>query len=45
MTPTHACSASPGARSPLTGHRLAEYVVTGRRPGALVPFRFDRLRS
>ncbi|MFI7016516.1 NAD(P)/FAD-dependent oxidoreductase [Streptomyces sp. NPDC050164] len=30
---------------PVTGHRLAEYVVTGRRPEALVPFRFDRLRS
>jgi D-amino-acid dehydrogenase len=30
---------------PVTGHRLAEYVVTGRRPEALVPFGFDRLRS
>ncbi|GHA34062.1 NAD(P)/FAD-dependent oxidoreductase [Streptomyces purpurascens] len=30
---------------PVTGHRLAEYVVTGRRPEALVPFRFGRLRS
>ncbi|MFI2631013.1 NAD(P)/FAD-dependent oxidoreductase [Streptomyces collinus] len=29
---------------PVTGHRLAEYVVTGRRPEALVPFGFDRLR-
>ncbi|MFD5945099.1 hypothetical protein ACFWAZ_02755 [Streptomyces collinus] len=46
-----ACWASPwarspvaGRRSPVTGHRLAEYVVTGRRPEALVPFGFDRLR-
>ncbi|MET9684714.1 NAD(P)/FAD-dependent oxidoreductase [Streptomyces coeruleorubidus] len=30
---------------PVTGHRLAEYVVTGRRPEVLVPFGFDRLRS
>jgi glycine/D-amino acid oxidase-like deaminating enzyme len=29
---------------PVTGHRLAEYVLTGRRPEALQPFRFDRLR-
>ena len=29
---------------PVTGHRLTEYVVTGRRPAALGPFRFDRLR-
>ncbi|WP_328345522.1 NAD(P)/FAD-dependent oxidoreductase [Streptomyces violaceus] len=29
---------------PVTGHKLAEYVVTGRRPEALVPFRFGRLR-
>jgi D-amino-acid dehydrogenase len=28
---------------PATGHRLAEYVLTGRRPEALAPFRFDRL--
>ncbi|MFF7788670.1 FAD-dependent oxidoreductase [Streptomyces sp. NPDC007991] len=30
---------------PVTGHRLAEYVVTGRRPEALAPFGFDRLRG
>lgn len=30
---------------PVTGHRLAQYVFTGRRPEALVPFGFDRLRS
>ncbi len=30
---------------PVTGHRLAEYVRTGRRPAALLPFRFDRLRN
>ncbi|MFH8495932.1 NAD(P)/FAD-dependent oxidoreductase [Streptomyces coeruleorubidus] len=30
---------------PVTGHRLAQYVATGRRPEALVPFGFDRLRS
>lgn len=30
---------------PVTGHRLAEYVVTGRRPDVLTPFRFDRLPS
>ncbi|GHE35624.1 NAD(P)/FAD-dependent oxidoreductase [Streptomyces capitiformicae] len=30
---------------PVTGYRLAEYVRTGRRPGVLVPFRFDRLRA
>jgi D-amino-acid dehydrogenase len=30
---------------PVTGHRLAQYVVTGRRPEALAPFRFDRLRG
>ncbi|MDO0931128.1 hypothetical protein QQY66_05320 [Streptomyces sp. DG2A-72] len=29
---------------PATGHRLAEYIRTGRRPEALAPFRFDRLR-
>ncbi|MFF8973725.1 NAD(P)/FAD-dependent oxidoreductase [Streptomyces sp. NPDC014995] len=29
---------------PVTGHRLTEYVLTGRRPQALAPFRFDRLR-
>ncbi|MFD5335230.1 FAD-dependent oxidoreductase [Streptomyces hawaiiensis] len=29
---------------PGPGHRLAEFVVTGRRPEALVPFRFERLR-
>lgn len=29
---------------PATGHRLAEYILTGRRPDALQPFRFDRLR-
>jgi glycine/D-amino acid oxidase-like deaminating enzyme len=29
---------------PVTGHRLGEYVRTGRRPEALAPFRFDRLR-
>ncbi|MDW4909299.1 hypothetical protein RB628_29150 [Streptomyces sp. ADMS] len=29
---------------PATGHRLAEYIRTGRRPDALAPFRFDRLR-
>ncbi|MEU6251534.1 FAD-dependent oxidoreductase [Streptomyces sp. NPDC047043] len=29
---------------PVTGHRLTEYVVTGRRPTVLDPFRFDRLR-
>ncbi|MGA5502759.1 NAD(P)/FAD-dependent oxidoreductase [Streptomyces umbrinus] len=28
---------------PVTGHRLAEYIRTGRRPEALAPFRFDRL--
>ncbi|WP_240436804.1 NAD(P)/FAD-dependent oxidoreductase [Streptomyces sporangiiformans] len=28
---------------PATGHRLAEYVLTGRRPEVLAPFRFDRL--
>ncbi|WP_405976131.1 FAD-dependent oxidoreductase [Streptomyces sp. NBC_00988] len=27
---------------PVTGHRLAEYVRTGRRPEALTPFRFGR---
>ncbi|MGI3222772.1 NAD(P)/FAD-dependent oxidoreductase [Streptomyces sp. GTA36] len=30
---------------PVTGHRLAEYIRTGRRPEALAPFRFDRLLS
>jgi D-amino-acid dehydrogenase len=30
---------------PVTGRRLAEYVLTGRRPEALGPFRFDRLRQ
>lgn len=29
---------------PVTGHRLAEYVLSGHRPEALAPFRFDRLR-
>ncbi|WP_078973047.1 NAD(P)/FAD-dependent oxidoreductase [Streptomyces sp. MMG1533] len=29
---------------PVTGHRLTEYILTGRRPEALTPFRFDRLR-
>ncbi|PAZ10529.1 FAD-dependent oxidoreductase [Streptomyces sp. SA15] len=29
---------------PVTGHKLTEYVLTGRRPEALAPFRFDRLR-
>jgi D-amino-acid dehydrogenase len=29
---------------PVTGHKLTEYVVTDRRPEALAPFRFDRLR-
>jgi D-amino-acid dehydrogenase len=28
---------------PVTGHRLAEYIRSGRRPEALAPFRFDRL--
>ncbi|MFE5816498.1 NAD(P)/FAD-dependent oxidoreductase [Streptomyces sp. NPDC056479] len=27
---------------PATGHRLAEYLLTGRRPEVLAPFRFDR---
>lgn len=30
---------------PVTGHRLAEFVRTGRRPEELTPFRFDRLRG
>ncbi|CAM5386491.1 D-amino acid dehydrogenase [Streptomyces alboniger] len=30
---------------PATGHRLAEFVRTGRRPEELAPFRFDRLRG
>ncbi|MFF0161280.1 NAD(P)/FAD-dependent oxidoreductase [Streptomyces sp. NPDC005263] len=30
---------------PVTGHRLAEFVRTGRRPEDLAPFRFDRLRG
>ncbi|MFJ6084512.1 NAD(P)/FAD-dependent oxidoreductase [Streptomyces sp. NPDC092369] len=30
---------------PVTGHRLSEYVTTGRRPQALTPFRFDRGRQ
>ncbi|GHH73404.1 NAD(P)/FAD-dependent oxidoreductase [Promicromonospora soli] len=30
---------------PVTGHKLAEYILTGRRPDALQPFRFDRLRQ
>ncbi|MGW0943030.1 NAD(P)/FAD-dependent oxidoreductase [Streptomyces sp. NPDC002623] len=30
---------------PATGHELTEYVLTGRRPASLAPFRFDRLRS
>ncbi|GGN49910.1 D-amino-acid dehydrogenase [Streptomyces albiflavescens] len=29
---------------PVTGHKLTEYVRTGRRPEALAPFRFDRQR-
>jgi len=29
---------------PVIGRRLTEYVRTGRRPEALEPFRFDRLR-
>lgn len=29
---------------PVTGHRLTEYVLTGRRLPSLAPFRFDRLR-
>ncbi|SHI69671.1 NAD(P)/FAD-dependent oxidoreductase [Streptomyces sp. 3214.6] len=29
---------------PASGHRLTEYVLTGRRPASLAPFRFDRLR-
>ncbi|WP_118082688.1 FAD-dependent oxidoreductase [Streptomyces sp. CC0208] len=28
---------------PATGHRLAEYIRTGRRPEVLAPFGFDRL--
>ncbi|WP_329343293.1 FAD-dependent oxidoreductase [Streptomyces sp. NBC_01352] len=28
---------------PVTGHTLAQYIRTGRRPEALAPFRFDRL--
>ncbi|GAA3827208.1 hypothetical protein GCM10023083_70270 [Streptomyces phyllanthi] len=28
---------------PVTGHRLAEYVRTGRRPRTQAPFGFDRL--
>ncbi|MBO4255740.1 NAD(P)/FAD-dependent oxidoreductase [Streptomyces griseorubiginosus] len=27
---------------PVTGHRLTEYIRTGRRPEVLTPFRFDR---
>ncbi|MEV4033359.1 NAD(P)/FAD-dependent oxidoreductase [Streptomyces umbrinus] len=30
---------------PVTGHRLAEYIRSGRKPEALEPFRFDRLLS
>ncbi|MCX4860852.1 FAD-dependent oxidoreductase [Streptomyces canus] len=30
---------------PATGHRLAEYIRTGRRPEVLAPFGFDRLRG
>jgi hypothetical protein len=30
---------------PVTGHRLAEYVRTGRRPASLAPFGFGRLRG
>ncbi|MEU6139643.1 FAD-dependent oxidoreductase [Streptomyces sp. NPDC047081] len=30
---------------PVTGHELTEYIRTGRRPQALEPFRFDRLRG
>lgn len=30
---------------PVTGSELASYVVTGRRPAALTPFRLDRLRG
>ncbi|MGA5451971.1 NAD(P)/FAD-dependent oxidoreductase [Streptomyces umbrinus] len=30
---------------PVTGHRLAEYIRTGRKPEALEPFGFDRLLS
>ena len=30
---------------PATGHRLAEYIRTGRRPDVLAPFGFDRLRG
>jgi glycine/D-amino acid oxidase-like deaminating enzyme len=30
---------------PATGHRLAEYTRTGRRPEVLAPFGFDRLRG
>ncbi|MDX3244471.1 NAD(P)/FAD-dependent oxidoreductase [Streptomyces sp. ME18-1-4] len=29
---------------PASGHQLTEYVLTGRRPASLAPFRFDRLR-
>jgi glycine/D-amino acid oxidase-like deaminating enzyme len=28
---------------PATGHRLAEYILTGKRPEVLAPFGFDRL--
>ncbi|GAA4006041.1 NAD(P)/FAD-dependent oxidoreductase [Streptomyces plumbiresistens] len=28
---------------PVTGHTLAQYIRTGRRPESLAPFRFDRL--
>ncbi len=27
---------------PATGQRLTEYVLSGRRPEVLAPFRFDR---
>ncbi|HKS46482.1 MAG TPA: FAD-dependent oxidoreductase [Amycolatopsis sp.] len=30
---------------PASGRALTEFVVTGRRPGLLEPFRFDRLRT
>jgi D-amino-acid dehydrogenase len=31
--------------APATGRRLTDYILTGRRPQALTPFRFDRLTS
>ncbi|MGW1022345.1 NAD(P)/FAD-dependent oxidoreductase [Streptomyces sp. NPDC002577] len=30
---------------PVTGRGLADYILTGRRPDGLAPFRFDRLRG